>query len=53
MSARGWSIVVDGAFGPQSTAVCRAFQQQKHLSVDGVVGPITWRAAWALPVTPD
>jgi hypothetical protein len=25
------------------------FQGDKHLSLDGVVGPITWRAAWELP----
>ena len=25
------------------------FQEEKHLTLDGIVGPITWRAAWELP----
>lgn len=52
MAVRGWRIAVDGWYGPASAAVCRAFQQEKHLSVDGVVGPVTWAAAWNAPVTP-
>ncbi|WP_051110402.1 peptidoglycan-binding domain-containing protein [Longispora albida] len=51
MSARGWSIGVDGWYGPQSASVCRAFQSEKSLGVDGIVGPITWAAAWTAPVT--
>ncbi len=51
MAQRGWSITVDGAFGPQSERVARAFQQEKGLQVDGVVGPATWAAAWTAPVT--
>jgi peptidoglycan hydrolase-like protein with peptidoglycan-binding domain len=42
MRDRGWPITVDGAYGPKSAATCRAFQQEKHLGVDGVVGPATW-----------
>ncbi len=52
MVRRGWSLGVDGAFGPQSRRVCLAFQQEKGLTVDGVVGPRTWRAAWRAPITP-
>lgn len=52
MSARGWAIGVDGWFGPQTNTVCRQFQQEKGLAVDGVVGPVTWSAAFTLPVTP-
>ncbi|MFC5187143.1 peptidoglycan-binding domain-containing protein [Actinomadura harenae] len=48
---RGWKITVDGAYGPNSEAICRAFQREKGLQVDGVIGPDTWRAAWASPVT--
>ncbi|MEV4558788.1 peptidoglycan-binding protein [Kitasatospora sp. NPDC049285] len=47
MSMRGWAIDVDGWYGPASAGVCRAFQQRHGLAVDGVVGPITWRATWS------
>lgn len=51
MAHRGWRLAVDGAYGPGSEAVCKQFQAEKHLGVDGVVGPVTWRAAWVAPVT--
>lgn len=51
MSKRGWRIAVDGAYGPASEKVCRAFQAEKHLVADGVIGPATWRATWASKVT--
>lgn len=51
MRDRGWKITVDGAYGPGSVDVCRRFQREKRLTVDGVVGPATWRAAWTAPVT--
>lgn len=46
MAERGWPIDVDGWFGPQSARVARVFQQDKKLTVDGVVGPATWDAAF-------
>jgi Putative peptidoglycan binding domain/CHAP domain len=52
MFKRGWSITVDGVYGPASEKVCEAFQRDKGLTVDGIVGPITWAAAWSSPVTP-
>lgn len=51
MSARNWSISVDGQYGPGSDNVCRQFQREKGLGVDGKVGPNTWRATWTAPVT--
>lgn len=51
MKARGWDIDTDGAYGPDSEEICRAFQKEKGLGVDGVVGPKTWASAWTAPVT--
>ena len=51
MAHRGWSISDDGTYGPKSSDVCKRFQRDKGLPVDGVVGPTTWDAAWAAPVT--
>ncbi|WP_308294769.1 N-acetylmuramoyl-L-alanine amidase [Streptomyces sp. JJ66] len=52
MRERGWSLGVDGAYGEESRRVCLAFQAEKGLTVDGVVGPRTWYAAWQTPATP-
>lgn len=51
MKDRGWTIGVDGLYGPQSESVCRSFQAEKGLAVDGLVGPKTWSASWTAPVT--
>jgi peptidoglycan hydrolase-like protein with peptidoglycan-binding domain len=34
---------IDGVFGDQTEAAVRAFQQASGITVDGVVGTITWR----------
>lgn len=46
LKARGWKITVDGKQGPQTTAILKAFQQEKGLVVDGRIGPSTWTALW-------
>lgn len=51
MAERGWDISADGYFGNQTLTVVRAFQTEKNLGTDGLIGPITWSAAWTLPVT--
>lgn len=51
MRQRGWRIAVDGKYGPESTAVARAFQREKGLRADGKVGRETWAAAWTAPIT--
>ena len=33
---------IDGGFGPATEAAVRAFQQDKGIAVDGIVGDITW-----------
>lgn len=51
MDARGWDLAVDGSYGPQSQRVCEAFQEEKGLPCDGLVGVQTWYTTWAAPVT--
>jgi peptidoglycan hydrolase-like protein with peptidoglycan-binding domain len=51
MHQRGWTLDVDGVYGPQCVGVCRQFQHDKGLASDGIVGPRTWSAAWSTPVT--
>lgn len=48
---RGWKISVDGDFGPETDRVVRAFQTEKHLDSDGIVGRLTWKALWEAPIT--
>jgi len=51
MRNRGWTIGTDGIYGPQTEGVARAFQDEKHLGVDGKIGLQTWNAAWLRKVT--
>ncbi|MBQ9413664.1 MAG: peptidoglycan-binding protein [Clostridia bacterium] len=37
----GYTIEIDGKFGPGTEAIVRAFQQDNGLTVDGEVGPLT------------
>lgn len=51
MAQRGWRITVDGVYGPNSAEVCKKFQREKGLVVDGIVGPQTWAMTWKATVT--
>jgi GH25 family lysozyme M1 (1,4-beta-N-acetylmuramidase) len=54
MVDRGWNLGptgADGDFGAITDGVARAFQEEKGLTVDGIVGPATWAAAWTAPIT--
>jgi peptidoglycan hydrolase-like protein with peptidoglycan-binding domain len=51
MAARGWILNPDGIYGYVTELVCRQFQEEKALQVDGLVGPETWKAAWEAPIT--
>lgn len=60
MADRGWPITVDGLYGPtgattpqgNTAEITIAFQKEKGLVADGLIGPATWKAAWETPVTP-
>ena len=37
-------VVVDGVFGPSTTAIVKGVQAAMGITVDGIVGPDTWKA---------
>lgn len=51
LKKRGWSIGVDGRFGPNTKKIVRQFQAEKGIRVDGGVGAVTWKKIWESPVT--
>ena len=44
LNAAGFNLIVDGFFGSVTEECVKAFQKQKGLKVDGIVGAATWSA---------
>ena len=44
-------LVADGLYGADTRAAVQAFQKANRLSVDGLIGPITWIAIFAAKTT--
>ena len=42
LNAHGASLTADGSFGARTDAAVRHYQQTAGLTVDGIVGPVTW-----------
>jgi len=39
----GYTLEIDGVFGPLTTEAVKDFQSKHGLAPDGVVGPLTWQ----------
>ena len=44
LATAGYTIPIDGDYGPTTQSAVEAFQTAKGLTVDGIVGPSTWSA---------
>jgi len=44
LTDQGFELAADGIFGKRTDAAVRQFQEQNALDVDGIVGPLTWKA---------
>lgn len=51
MRQRGWSVSVDGHLKLADGEVLRQFQREKGLTADGLLGPVSLRAAWTAPLS--
>lgn len=55
LAALGYSVEADGDFGPATTAVVEAFQRDRGLEADGLIGAVTFKALMGrdIPVSRD
>lgn len=51
MRYRGWTINPDGRYGDETERVAKAFQRDKSIPSDGLIGPQTWALAWTADIT--
>jgi len=42
LANKGYSLSVDGAFGPMTQNAVKSFQSSQGIAVDGIVGSVTW-----------
>jgi peptidoglycan hydrolase-like protein with peptidoglycan-binding domain len=47
-TARGHSTAIDGIFGPATESAVRSVQAAAGVTVDGIVGPVTWEKLMAV-----
>lgn len=52
LSQNGFSLSVDGVFGPNTANAVQSFQTANGLTSDGIVGNNTWRTLLVLPPRP-
>lgn len=44
LNYHGYGLEIDGQFGSKTLEATRAFQKKMGLSIDGIIGPLTWAA---------
>lgn len=53
LARRGWTIEVDGWYGPKTTAVVKAYQRATGMPQTGRVDRATWDMVWSWRPTPQ
>jgi peptidoglycan hydrolase-like protein with peptidoglycan-binding domain len=51
MRYRGWTITPDGRYGDETERVAIAFQRDKSIGCDGLIGATSWGLAWTADIT--